>query len=450
MNTKLIHQCSSQLPYIPYICLAKIVSHLKINDLCNLMETCHQLKDRIENEILPNINSICLCFSHKCPTYPKHGLAIFHVLPPFHDMEFIWKYDSIQKLLSKRCHEVAIIINLVFMNEILIVQDFFKTCYIDGKILTIRMTSGYEMCDSTFKTFPTRPYSTEEFYPLLGLQTFESIEQLKLDLIDLASTDTDQIISTSMNEIVHFPLKSFCLNIQEFSQIIRIEFERLCNLKSECKFQLGFIKFSLGDDWRNLNHFTNSSNITEIDLIQYENRSDWRNVFVSDWRRRRSLWMDIYRLEKIVRYAPNVNTLKTSIGSVSPNDWSRLFSQMSSLTKLEIVWWYDDKVWRPLLKDKAIHCSTLYNVQHLTLVFSNESHGRAITLLRSIKFPSLQTLTLKSTYPLFIRCNQCNQTFSSTYVCVRGIYVELAKYATNLKSFFAFDGEYLGKLQRKD
>ncbi|KAJ6215874.1 hypothetical protein RDWZM_010374 [Blomia tropicalis] len=437
MNTKLILQRSNQLPYIPYTCLVKITSHLTINDLFNLMETCFELKDRIEEEILPRFNSICFCFSYKCSTHPKDGLGIFHVLPPITEssMDFIWKYDSIQKLLSKHYYEITIIIKMTSMNQIFFIQDFFQTFTIDGKVVTIQITSRYEVGDFTF---PTLPNSTEEFRPFFGIQTFESVEQLRID-IDLASTDIEQIISTSMNKIIHLPLRSFCLNIDSISPIVKIEFERLCKLKSDCKFQLGFRSFFSEDDILDLYPITNSSNITEIDLIQYD--------YINDWKKRKPSKMDIRTLEAIIRYAPNVSTLKTNVRYVSPNNWTRLFSQMSSLTNLEILWWYDDKVWRFLLQNKKIRCTTLYNIQHLTLVMSNETHGRLVKLLRYIKFPSLQTFTIKSINPFFSECNYCFNRMLPGTECVRYIYDELAKNATNLKSFFAFGQEWLGTFQ---
>ncbi|KAJ6215876.1 hypothetical protein RDWZM_010376 [Blomia tropicalis] len=206
-------------------------------------------------------------------------------------------------------------------------------------------------------------------------------------------------------------------------------FENFCKLQPNCKIQLGFRYYATEFGYMiiEMKPFVYSSNITVLDLFKYDNRINWNKM---------GMKMNIERINQFIRYAPNVHTLKIILRDCSPIDWSQLLKRMSLLTKLEIICWYDEKLW------PKNFCTTMPNIRHLTLFITKESHDQVLKLLSIIKFPSLQTFTLRPVNTRWTECRKCFHSKQPQDRCVRYVYVELVKHSTDLKAFFAFKREW--------
>ena len=404
------------------------------------MDTCEQLKDRIENEILSNINSICFCFSRKCSYYLKYGMSCFHIFPPFNErrMEFLLKYESIRKLLSKQYHEVEIIIRSNSMDQIYFIQNFLKTCHIDGKVVTLRFKTNNEKDE--FK----------DLLPFYGIQTFKSIEQITFDF-ETTFLYINHFIITSIEEVARFQLTSFGLYVKYFTIDVQTCFENFCNKKPECKIQLGFKRYPhMYLRFREiLRPFDCSSNLTVLDLIKLNGKTDW-NI-------RSAIKTNYECLEACVAYAPNVHTLKINIGLCSPNYWPEELNNLGLLTKLEIIWWYNEEAWSVYMFRKRYRdfgtpplFTIMPNIEHLTLIITNETHSQIRTFVNAIRFPSLRTFTLKPIFRDWERCRQCYRCGIPIDKCFRAVYVEIIKYSPNLRSFFAFGYEWIHIFQHEE
>ncbi|KAJ6215869.1 hypothetical protein RDWZM_010369 [Blomia tropicalis] len=435
------------LEWIPSPCLVHIASYLDISTIGKLMKTSTHLSERIKHEVFPSYKSILLSFTYGKPTYGKPGMARIHRSPPFNRIRFRddfteWmRNDEIFRMLvSRRYNEVEIVIeseNLDY-DRIIWLECFLGELPIYGRSLTKRYI------------LPNNDYLSNITYnnvlsPLRAIRDLSLVEKFTLDICDCIPPELEDIFMGALNVNEEYTnlnsLKLFRVNVPIFTETMKHDFESMVNRFPQCKFELALANFSetcLQDQFR---MFTNSKNVTTLDLIQYE------YIYFYDWNWKDRVMMNIELLEKLVRYLPHLTTLKTIIGDCHPHEWLRLIQKMSSLTNLELLYWFKKKQsekvdWKNVEDKRFIPLS---NIQHLTMYINTESHDDFSKFLTAIKFPSLKTFKIITIKFLDLdRCGVCHfQEDSTDWDCIYQIYSPLADGSPELESFIAFDQELL-------